>query len=794
MSAAVALPLVFALAVVVAIAALAEGQNRERGRQGQRSEVAAELETLRTGLETAIDNQFRALSGLGGALAAAPALDPAGFAAVARALARQSPAIRALAAAPAQGAPMAHSLHAGGGEAIDAVLAAGMPGAAGSRVLPFGPEQGLAIWTPVFAAAAGPPWGRAVALVDVEMLFTAAGLRSRADLELAVTAAESGAAAGERALYLGHAAVLNGDPVILDIALPGGDWQLAAVPVGGWSTPAGAVWPIRVLAFLSLGLIAAPMLRTGRLMAERRSQAGALRDREAELATLSRRLALAVDASRVGVWDYDIERDTLVWDARMDELYGMPDDGAPRTYDDWRRTLHPDDLDRAEAEFLGAIRASGRYTSDFRLILPDGAVRHVRAIGAVYREDGTTKIVGVNWDVTRDVRRERELEAKRREAEGASRAKSRFLATVGHEIRSPMNGLTGMLDLLLRGGLDGEQRERAQIARGSAQHLLSILDDLLDLLKIEENRITLAPEPVDAARMAQEVVVLVSAGAEGRDLRLFTSFDGPVPEAIVCDPKRLRQVLLNLLGNAVKFTEAGSVELRLGYAETDGGRLWVSVHDTGVGISDEAKRGLFRRFVQVDSALTRERGGSGLGLAICKELVELMGGEIRVDSVPGLGSTFRFWIPAAPVPAAAAPPARVLVVACDGPDRAAIAGCLSADGHDVEAAPGVAEAMPLVLDAGCDLVILDADARGVDGVVAAARRSGMPVVGLRAEGVTARRRSCADGLTAEVAKPPAPAALRAAVARALAGPPAYASGRPAFPMAPGADLPAPPSA
>jgi signal transduction histidine kinase len=256
---------------------------------------------------------------------------------------------------------------------------------------------------------------------------------------------------------------------------------------------------------------------------------------------------------------------------------------------------------------------------------------------------------GVGWDITGDIRRMEEIEAGRFAAEQASAAKSQFLATISHEVRSPLAGLSGMLDLLLDTSLDATQRERAQVARSSARHLLALLDDLLDLSKIEANRIDLAPEEADVGRLAQEVVVLVSAGLKGRELHLTCKIDGTLPDAVTCDPKRLRQVLLNLVGNAVKFTESGSVELQVGY-ELRSGQLNVAVCDTGVGIPDDARAGLFRRFVQGDSPLNRARGGSGLGLAISMELVELMGGEIRCDSVPGFGSTFRFWIPA---PAAA---------------------------------------------------------------------------------------------------------------------------------------------
>ena len=381
--------------------------------------------------------------------------------------------------------------------------------------------------------------------------------------------------------------------------LPGGDWTLAAAPAGGWTVPAGAGWPIGLLTLLSAALIVLPMIRTRRLVGERQKNILELRDREAELARLSRRLGLALDASKVGVWDYNIDSDTLVWDERMEELYGYAPFTRGHTYADWRDRLHPDDLARAADEFREAIEVTGRYVSDYRLLLPDGQVRHIRAIGQVFREtDGSAQIVGVNWDVTADVQRNAELEAKRREAEGASVAKSQFLATMSHEIRTPMNGVIGMLDLILRTETDPVRRERAEIACESAHHLLQILNDILDLSKLEANRITLEPGPVDVRRLARDVVALMAAGAAGRDLAVTAELAPELPDQVVCDPTRLRQVMMNLVGNAVKFTDAGSVTLAVGRGAGD--RLEVAVRDTGVGIPEEAKRTLFERFNQIE--------------------------------------------------------------------------------------------------------------------------------------------------------------------------------------------------
>ena len=178
------------------------------------------------------------------------------------------------------------------------------------------------------------------------------------------------------------------------------------------------------------------MMRTRRLIGERQRNINELRDREAELERLSRRLGLALDASKVGVWDFNIDTDVLVWDDRMDELYGYPPVGRRHTYADWRDRLHPEDLERAEAEFREAVEVTGRYVSDYRLVLPGGAVRHIRAIGAVYREaDGSSKIVGVNWDVTADVQRNEELE--RQAAGGRGRLGGQVGVPRHHEPRDP---------------------------------------------------------------------------------------------------------------------------------------------------------------------------------------------------------------------------------------------------------------------------------------------------------------------------------------------------------------------
>ena len=203
-------------------------------------------------------------------------------------------------------------------------------------------------------------------------------------------------AAGEADVgSLGSAGSLAEAPVLVPIVLARRRLDVGRGALGRLERPVGRGLADPALTLLAGGLIVGPMVRTRRLIGERQRNINDLRDREAELERLSRRLGLALDASKVGVWDFNIDTDVLVWDDRMDELYGYPPVGRRHTYADWRDRLHPEDLERAEAEFREAVEVTGRYVSDYRLVLPGGAVRHIRAIGAVYREaDGSSKIVG----------------------------------------------------------------------------------------------------------------------------------------------------------------------------------------------------------------------------------------------------------------------------------------------------------------------------------------------------------------------------------------------------------------
>ncbi len=232
------------------------------------------------------------------------------------------------------------------------------------------------------------------------------------------------------------------------------------------------------------------------------------------------------------------------------------------------------------------------------------------------------------------------------QSEEASRAKSNFLATMSHEIRTPMNGIMGMLDLLVQSGLGGKQDSYAHTARSSADDLMTILNDILDISKLDAGQVHIEKVAMNPRQMISEIVSLYASNAEDKGLSLRGSISDDVPQWVEGDPTRVRQILANLVSNAIKFTEQGAVDILLwSECDQDALKIGVEVIDTGIGIPDDAQPFLFDRFTQADATTTRRYGGTGLGLAICKQLIEQMDGEIELQSTVGVGTRIRFTLP-----------------------------------------------------------------------------------------------------------------------------------------------------
>nr|MEA2797027.1 two-component system, sensor histidine kinase [Phenylobacterium sp.] len=385
-------------------------------------------------------------------------------------------------------------------------------------------------------------------------------------------------------------------------------------------------------------------------------------------------------------------------------------------------------------------------------------------------------------------------DAAREEARQAGRAKSNFLATMSHEIRTPMNGVLGMAQLLQRDETDPMQKERLAVLLDSGDYLLSILNDILDVSKIDAGRLDIMPAPEDLRLFFDRLVGFWGAGADEKGVALVLSVSDTVPSFALIDALRLRQVLFNLVGNALKFTEAGSVEVIAEAMPNGEGAvlMHLAVRDTGMGIAPEHLPNLFTRFSQGDESEVRRFGGTGLGLAIAKQLIELMGGRIWAESQPGKGSTFHIKLPLALADGVRSPKAadavvaaipltglRILTVDDNAVNLLVLDQLLSSFEHEVAKAASGAEALAALAVTPFDLVLLDIQMPGMTGVeVLQQLRAGdgpnrdAPVVALTADVTSGgRKRYLELGFTEHSAKPIQIQELMEAIERAMAAGP-----------------------
>jgi len=488
------------------------------------------------------------------------------------------------------------------------------------------------------------------------------------------------------------------------------------------------------------------------------------------------RIALAEKVASFGIWEVDMATNTLKFSDGFADMMGLSDGPRSMTMDQWRDMIHPEHMAVMNGAFDTATPAQPMFQVEFRIMRPDGSVRWHKGHGRVeFIGEVAVRVTGASMDITEEKEMLLRLEQARATAEAAMHAKGAFLANMSHEIRTPMNGIIGTIRLLIDSGVNEEQREYVSTIRSCGDALLQLVNDILDLSKIEVGKLTLERMPFQLEALVKDTVAVVSPMALSRNLELRLLFEDGLPDTVLGDPQRLRQVLLNLLSNAVKFTEAGSVTI--GVAVVGGTQeitdVQFVVKDTGIGIAPQVQQAIFEPFTQADSSTTRRYGGTGLGLAICRRLITLMGGKLELDSEPGRGSTFTFHV-SFPVVARAAAPARpaqdsipvarkrlhILLVEDNIVNQKVAVRLLERMGHRIDIASDGRQAVAAVQVVQYDLVLMDCQMPIMDGYAATAAIRGLecgrqlPIVAMTAHAMPEDRRRCLEaGMDEYLAKP-----------------------------------------
>ncbi len=508
---------------------------------------------------------------------------------------------------------------------------------------------------------------------------------------------------------------------------------------------------------------------------------------EEELKSQEERWQLALAGTNEGIWDWNALTGEVFYSARWKQMLGYAEDELPNDAAIWRQMLHPDDLERVEKDLQRHLDGlTPFYAVEYRLRCRDGSWKWVLAHGkAVWDEQGRPlRLVGAHTDMTERKQADELLREAKQAADDANAAKSTFLARMSHEIRTPMNAILGLSDLLWDSNLNSTQRDYVRVFRNNAQRLLHLINDILDLSKVEAGALTLETAPFVPADIIDNVRDLFAVQAEQKKLTLRFEVDPEARQVFMGDGNRLEQILVNLVGNALKFTEYGGVTVRAGRNPEDPGpgRLLFSISDTGPGIAAADLENIFAPFVQADTSATRKYHGTGLGLAITRKFVELMNGSIRAESVLGTGSAFIFSLT---LPPASSPErerksapsllpahprqssrARILVADDSEDNRYLIGAYLNGFPWELDYAEDGGAALRKALSGNYSLILMDVQMPEYDGYEVTQRirnqekltgRQAVPIIALtahasQAEGAKARAKGCTAYLSKPIAK------------------------------------------
>lgn len=366
-----------------------------------------------------------------------------------------------------------------------------------------------------------------------------------------------------------------------------------------------------------------------------------------EIKKLAERLELALEASKIGVWDYDLLTNKLVWDQNTFSMYGINESQFSGSLNSWMKMIHPEDKERLVKEIQDSIKNHDSHHTKFKILNSDGKIKYIRTIAKVFRNESNRplRMLGVNWNVTEEENYQKELQKAKEEAEHALESKSRFLANMSHEIRTPLNGVLSCTNILFDNMKNKENIKLLKTIKSCGDSLLTIINDILDFSKIEAQKMELEYHPYNLEINIKEIIELLKPKAKSSNISLTYEIDKSVPRWINSDVTRHRQILLNLLGNALKFTKNKVyVHVTAINREENIFEILTSITDNGIGMTKKDQSKLFQSFSQVDASTTRRFGGTGLGLAICHGLVQAMQGKIWVESKVNRGSTFCFTI------------------------------------------------------------------------------------------------------------------------------------------------------